>query len=65
MPKGTNGDPSHDQLTRIADALEDIKRLMIAGAMRNGASQEDIAKALGVDRSSISRLFSRSKSKSK
>ena len=37
--------------------LESIKRLLIFALMRGGASQGDIAKALGVNQSSISRMF--------
>jgi predicted XRE-type DNA-binding protein len=34
-----------------------IKRLLIFGLLRSGASQRDVATALGVDQSFISRLF--------
>ena len=54
-----------EQLKRLADGVDDIKKLLISALLRGGASQEDIAKALGVDRSSISRLFTKSKSKKK
>jgi predicted XRE-type DNA-binding protein len=42
----------------LLDVLEQIKRLMILSLSRDGASQSEIAKALGVNQSSISRLFS-------
>ncbi len=34
-----------------------IKRLLVFALMKNGASQNDIAPALGLDRSQISRMF--------
>ncbi len=37
-----------------------IKRLVIFAIMKNGASQSDIANALGVDQSQISRMFPKS-----
>lgn len=49
--------------TRDSDAigvlreLGDIKRLLILALLREGASQAEIAKALGVSQPSISRMF--------
>jgi predicted XRE-type DNA-binding protein len=37
--------------------LEDIKRLLLLALLRSGASQEEVAKALGVSQPSISRMF--------
>ncbi|GIW52807.1 MAG: hypothetical protein KatS3mg081_2162 [Gemmatimonadales bacterium] len=37
--------------------LEEIKRLLIFALLRNGASQAEVAKALGVSQPSISRMF--------
>lgn len=37
--------------------LEDIKRLLMLALFREGASQAEIAKALGVSQPSISRMF--------
>jgi len=37
--------------------LEDIKRLLMLALIRDGASQEHIAKALGASQPSISRMF--------
>lgn len=34
-----------------------LKRLMILALLRNGATQEEVAAALGVNQSSISRMF--------
>ena len=39
--------------------LEDIKRLLMLALLRDGVSQADIAKALGVSQPSISRMFPR------
>ena len=52
-----SGEP--DSLAKIAEGLEDVKRLLIFALMRSGASQGDVAKALGVNQSSISRLVSK------
>ena len=37
--------------------LEDIKRLLLLALLRNGVSQAELAKALGVSQPSISRMF--------
>lgn len=42
--------------TLVAE-LQDIKKLLILGLMRNGASQGQIADALNMNQSSISRMF--------
>lgn len=49
--KATTKDP-------ILTELEAIKRLMVLTLLRDGASQQHIAGALGVDRSQVSRMFS-------
>lgn len=54
-----------EQLRRLADGIDDIKKLLIFALIRGGASQGNIATALGVNQSSISRLFSQSKSRAK
>lgn len=41
----------------LATEVEAVKRLLILILLRDGASQLDIAKALGVNQSSISRMF--------
>jgi predicted XRE-type DNA-binding protein len=41
----------------ILKELEDIKKLLMLGLLRDGISQADIAKALGVNQSTISRMF--------
>lgn len=45
------------RVDELLNSMEQIKRLLILGLMRNGASQSEIAKSLGVNQSSISRLF--------
>lgn len=37
--------------------LAAIKRLMVLGMLRSGASQRDVAAALGVNQSQVSRMF--------
>ena len=41
----------------VLDELQAIKRLMIFGLIRSGASQGEVAAALGVNQSSVSRMF--------
>lgn len=45
------------KLGDLVESVEQIKRLLIIGLLRSGASQADIAKGLGVNQSSISRLL--------
>jgi predicted transcriptional regulator len=45
------------QSDRLLKELVDIKRLLVAGLMKTGMSQREVAKALGVNQSSISRMF--------
>jgi len=55
------GHPSSSE-TSIASPLwkelDAIKRLLVLQLTRDGASQQQIAKALGVSQSSVSRMFS-------
>lgn len=50
---------------QILAELVAIKRLLIYGLMKDGAKQDDIAKALGVDQSQISRMFAAKKKSGK
>jgi predicted XRE-type DNA-binding protein len=47
---GVAADRTHEELVAI-------KKLLILGLMRSGASQRQIASALGVNQSQVSRLF--------
>jgi predicted transcriptional regulator len=47
--KGSKGDP-------VADELDSIKRLMVLQLITSGVQAKDIASALGVDQSVVSRL---------
>jgi predicted transcriptional regulator len=51
------------ELAELARAMEDIKRLLIVALMKNGVSQGDLAKALGVTQGTVSRLFKTGKTK--
>jgi predicted transcriptional regulator len=52
MAKSSNsGDPVLAELTSI-------KRLLVFALLKSGASQEQVAGALGVDQSAVSRMFS-------
>lgn len=55
MPSNTN------DLKRLADTIEDIRKLLIFALLRSGTSQAQIAAALNVNQSSISRLFPQAK----
>ena len=58
------GSPLSDSLLKELTA---IKRLMVFDLLRSGATQEEVAKALGTSQSQISEMFSkgnRSSSKS-
>lgn len=48
MPKAT--DPAVDELVTI-------KKLLILGLIRSGMTQSQIGQALGVDRTTVSRMF--------
>lgn len=41
----------------VLDELVAIKRLMVFALLRGGASQKQVAAALGVDQSRVSRMF--------
>ncbi len=43
--------------TGVLRELENIKRLLMLALLRDGVSQSEIAKALGVSQPSISRMF--------
>ncbi|MCG3123985.1 MAG: hypothetical protein GIKADHBN_02424 [Phycisphaerales bacterium] len=45
----------------VLDELQAIRRLMIFGLIRAGASQGEVAAALGVNQSSVSRMFPKPK----
>jgi predicted XRE-type DNA-binding protein len=57
--------PSTLESTGVLRELQEIKRLLILGLLRTGASQKHVAKALGVNQSSISRMFPEKIGKSK
>jgi predicted transcriptional regulator len=41
----------------VLNELQDIKRLLVAILIKSGASQGEVASALNVNQSSISRMF--------
>ena len=45
------------KLDALIATVEDIKRLLVLALLNGGASQADIAAALNINQSSISRLF--------
>jgi transposase-like protein len=44
-------------LSALSSHLDAIKRLMIVFMLRSGMGQRDVAKAMGVDQSVVSRMF--------
>jgi predicted transcriptional regulator len=52
-PKNSLGDP-------ILTELAEIKRLLMLGLLNSGATQSDIAKALGVSQGTVSKMFPKS-----
>ena len=61
----TKDNTSGNELREIRDLLDQIRRLMIFSLLEDDFSQEDIAIALGISQSSISRLFPTKKPKVK
>ena len=49
-----------EQLDTLTSEVESIKRLLLFWLLKNGMSQEDVARALGVNQSTVSRIFQRS-----
>lgn len=47
-----------NQLEELLKSVNEMKRLMIFALMRGGATQNEIAKAMGIGQASVSRLFS-------
>ena len=48
-------------MNELLAELVSIKRLLVFALMRNGASQSDIAKAIGIDQGQVSRMFTKEK----
>jgi predicted transcriptional regulator len=46
-----------EQSKLVVEELINIKKLLMFGLLRSGASQLEIAKALGVNQSSVSRML--------
>lgn len=51
------GQQPKQQVDLVLNELVAIKRLLICGLLRSGASQNDVAKALGISQATISRMF--------
>lgn len=45
----------------VVAELTAIKRLLVSLLMRSGASQDDVAKALGITQGTVSKMFSNGK----
>ena len=52
-------------MEKIAEELASIKRLMVFTLLWQGVTQEQVAAALGIDRSQVSRMFPKGIVKSK
>jgi predicted transcriptional regulator len=55
------GSKTDEHLSEIAETLSQIRRLMVYSLIRNGASQDQVAVAIGVSQKSISRMMAKSK----
>ena len=45
------------QLNQLLETMDQMKKLLMLALLRDGASQTELAKTLGVNQGSISRLF--------
>jgi predicted transcriptional regulator len=50
---------TEEQLAEIAETLSQIRRLMVYSLIRNGASQDQVAVAIGVSQKTISRMMAK------
>jgi DNA-directed RNA polymerase specialized sigma subunit len=57
MNKNIKEQESKVSMSRIEKELESIKKLIVLLLLKTGASQNEIAAALGIDQSRISRMF--------
>jgi predicted XRE-type DNA-binding protein len=55
--------PPEVSLAEVLDELQMIKRLMAIGLLRTGLSQAELATALGVNQSTVSRMVAGGKPK--
>jgi DNA-binding NarL/FixJ family response regulator len=55
--KSTNDDQKDDPQQAVANALEDIRRLLVLLLLKGGATQSEIAKALGTTQGTVSKQF--------
>jgi len=68
MSKSKSKEPvskTEEHLGEIAETLSQIRRLMVYSLIRNGASQDQVAVAIGVSQKTISRLLAKKAAKSK
>jgi predicted transcriptional regulator len=61
MEKKSEAEDLSEQVRLLSEAVEDIRRLLIYGLIRNGASQGQVATALGTTQATVSRLLSAAK----
>jgi predicted transcriptional regulator len=59
--KNVPAEKSEQYLKDISESLAEIRRLMIYGLVRSGASQGDVAAALGVTQQTVSNLMAKKK----
>lgn len=50
---------TEEHLGEIAETLTQIRRLIVFSLIRNGASQDQVANALGVSQKTISRMMAK------
>ena len=59
--KGDSASKTDQHLGEIAETLSQIRRLLVYSLIRNGASQDQVAIAIGVSQKTISRMMAKAK----
>ena len=57
MSKNNSGTEGQVSVLAVEKELEAIKKLLVLLVLKAGASQDEVGAALGIDRSSVSRMF--------
>jgi predicted transcriptional regulator len=55
------GNKTEEHLSEITEILTQMRRLMVFSLIRSGATQDQVAVALGVSQKSISRMMAKAK----
>ena len=63
MAKKSQKDTSEEQSSNVETELNQIKRLLVLLLLKSGATQNEIAKTLGIGQASVSRQYNLGKLK--